>query len=225
MKAALYQKAIQLVIDNNKDIANLFESYENGLSEVEFLKQLEDLLQGNKNSPKAPKLMMQQSMRSSLELTSLFKNKVKLLQNITKATAAFRSKQLVINNIFFRNSALVMYLPDYDLKKIMTENEKMFMSNNVEKYHTITQKQEYKKNEKFANKFDTLKHYKPVGDLLEENKELQTQLRKFDFNLLDPNQNQDKVVIVHNLFQMCSYVRQVEIPQEEFCNFITILKH
>ncbi|CAD8092206.1 unnamed protein product [Paramecium sonneborni] len=165
-----------------------------------------------------------QVKRPLAELFRIFRNKVKILLTIRKATLAFKSKQLMLENQFLRQSALVMYLPDQDRRRI-TQTANQDHDQDLEKYRNYTMKQATKKIQSFLNKYDEEDVKNPELRRIAVDPNLQQKLLDYEFNLLNKKMYKNKYIIAFNLFQMCEYTKQFPLLNKEFINFMTVLKY
>ncbi|CAD8167696.1 unnamed protein product [Paramecium pentaurelia] len=158
------------------------------------------------------------------ELLQIFRNKVKILLTLKKATLAFKSKQLMMENQFFRQSALVMYLPDHDMRKLaIVYNQDHDQA--LEKYRAATMKKKSRKLASFLNKYEEEDKKNPDGRKIAIDPNLQERLLDYEFNLLNKKLYKNKFIIVYNIFDMLEYTKQYPLKNKEFVNFLTALKY
>ncbi|CAD8181295.1 unnamed protein product [Paramecium octaurelia] len=169
-------------------------------------------------------LFNMQLKRPLSELLQIFRNKVKILLTLKRATLAFKSKQLVMENQFFRQSALVMYLPDQDMRRINAIYNQSH-EQALEKYRAYTMKKKSKKLEQFLAQFEEDDKNNPDGRKIAIDPNLQERLLDYEFNLLNKKLYKNKFIIVYNIFDMLEYTKQYTLKNKELVNFLTALKY
>ncbi|CAD8098278.1 unnamed protein product [Paramecium sonneborni] len=168
-------------------------------------------------------LFNMQLKRPLNELLQIFRRKVKILLTLKRATMAFKQKQLIMENQFFQQSALVMYLPDNDMRRltrVYNNNDQL-----LEKYRAYIMKKKQKKLEQILAKYQEKDKKNPEGRQISIDPNLQQKLLDYEFNLLNKKQFKNKFTIVYNIFDMCEYGKQYPIKNKEFINFLTALKY
>ncbi|CAK86012.1 unnamed protein product (macronuclear) [Paramecium tetraurelia] len=169
-------------------------------------------------------LFNMQLKRPLYELLQIFRNKVKILLTLKRATLAFKSKQLVMENQFFRESALVMYLPDQDMRRINAIYNQSH-EQALEKYRAYTMKKKSKKLEQFLSKYEEEDKNTPDDRKIAIDPNLQERLLDYEFNLLNKKLYKNKFMIVYNIFDMLEYTKQYTLKNKELVNFLTALKY
>ncbi|CAD8084720.1 unnamed protein product [Paramecium primaurelia] len=169
-------------------------------------------------------LFYMQLKRPLCELLQIFRNKVKVLLTIQRATLAFKSKKLMMGNQFYRQSALMMYLPDQDMRRLnLIYNQAHDQA--LQKYLDNTMKKKSKKLEQFLAKYEEDDKNNPDGRKIAIDPNLQERLLDYEFNLLNKKLYKNKFIIVYNIFDMLEYTKQFTLKNNELINFLTALKY